>query len=415
MVIIIVIILAIDLYTYKAIKLLLPGSLQTWISRLISFIYWILTGFMIMLLVAGYLFRSYTRNGNIYILYFYLFGAFLIIYIPKLLFITFHFIEDLVYFINWTFKKFLGSKKPKYEYGIKITRSKFISQVGLLVAAVPFVSLIWGIVKGRFNFKVEHVKFKFSDLPKSFDGLKIVQISDLHIGSFKGLEHHVEEAITLVNNQDADYLLFTGDLVNNFYDELEGGWLNILSKLKAKYGKYSILGNHDYGNYYDWKSEDEKKVNFQNIVNAHAKIGFKLLKNESVIITKGNDSIAIIGVENWGRRPFPQLADYEKASKNVQDIPFKILMTHDPTHWDKKISGKTDVRLTLSGHTHGMQFGINLGNHRWSPASFKYPHWGGLYKEGSQYLYVNRGFGYIGYPGRVGMPPEITVMELIKE
>jgi predicted MPP superfamily phosphohydrolase len=335
----------------------------------------------------------------------------MIIYIPKIVFVIFHLVEDILFCFKWFYKKFLSGNNILSNSGTPVSRSKFLSQVGIVLAVIPFVSLIGGIVKGRFNFKVEHLKLHFPDLPKSFNGLKIVQISDLHIGSFKGLESQVEEAISLINAQEADYLLFTGDLVNNFYDELEGGWINILSKMTAKLGKFSILGNHDYGNYYDWDSKKDKFDNFKKIIDAHAKIGFQLLKNDSVKICRGDGTIALIGVENWGRRPFPQLADYEKASKNVAGIPFKILMSHDPTHWDAKILGKTDVRLTLSGHTHGMQLGIKLGNRRYSPASFRYPRWGGLYREGRQYLYVNRGLGFIGYPGRVGMPPEITVFE----
>ncbi len=409
--IIILIILILDIYTFKGIRVLLSKSTNKWLKHLIFYSFWAVTVFMILLLLAGYFLRSSTRNGSIFIAYFYFFGAFLIIYIPKIVFIPFHLIEDVLFGFKWIYKKIVFKSNTKSHGGTQVTRSKFLSQVGLLVAAVPFAALIGGIVKGRFNFKVEHLKLHFPDLPKSFIGLKIVQISDLHIGSFKGLEHQVEEAISIVNAQEADYLLFTGDLVNTFYEELEGGWLEILSKLKAKLGKYSILGNHDYGRYYDWASEKDRLDNFHKIINAQSKIGFQLLKNESVKICRGDDAIALIGVENWGHRPFPQLADYDKASKNVTDIPFKILMSHDPTHWDAKILGKTDVRLTLSGHTHGMQFGVKLGNRRYSPISLRYPRWGGLYREGRQYLYVNRGLGFIGYPGRVGMPPEITVIE----
>jgi predicted MPP superfamily phosphohydrolase len=218
----------------------------------------------------------------------------------------------------------------------------------------------------------------------------------------------------LANEQQADILFFTGDLVNNFYEELNG-WIPILGQLKAKYAKYSILGNHDYGNYYHWKSETDKSENFRKIQEAEAQMGFKMLNNQSEVFTLNNEKIAIIGVENWGHHPFPQYADYEKASKDVLDIPFKILLTHDPTHWDAKIQGKTDVDLALSGHTHGMQFGVHIAGKEWSPAEFKYPHWAGLYQEGKQYLYVNRGLGVIGYPGRVGMPPEITVIELKRQ
>ncbi|NJO68833.1 MAG: metallophosphoesterase [Bacteroidetes bacterium] len=288
---------------------------------------------------------------------------------------------------------------------------KFISQTGLILASIPFLSFIWGIVRGRFNFQVEPVNVAFKNLPKRFDGLKIVHISDIHIGSFQGFENQVKEAIDMINAQKPDLILFTGDLVNNFYEELNG-WLPILSKMEAKYGKYSILGNHDYGHYYNWSSKKEMNENFSRIKEAHAQMGFKLLNNASEVFELDGEKIAIIGVENWGLPPFPQIGDFKTAVKNVEDIPFKILLSHDPTHWEEKIHGKTDVAITLSGHTHGMQFGIQVGNVKWSPSQYKYPRWSGLYKESGQYLYVNRGFGYIGYPGRVGMPPEITVLNL---
>lgn len=410
----VLIILAIDLYTFKGINVLYSKTMPIRLKKIINYLFWTISGLMIILIIAGFFLRSLIRNGDLFIAYFYFFGVFLVIYIPKILFVTFHLLEDILYSFKWIFKKFSPAIDIHTNIGTPISRSKFITQIGLVLAAVPFISLIGGILKGRFDFRVEHLKLSFPDLPKSFHGLKIVQVSDIHIGSFKGFERQVEEAITMVNAQNGDYLLFTGDLVNNFYDELENDWIPILSKMKAKLGKFSILGNHDYGNYFHWNSEKDKQANFQNIIDANAKIGFRLLKNESVTLTNGDEKIALIGVENWGHLPFPQLADYEKASKNVSEIPFKILMSHDPTHWDAKILNKEKVQLTLSGHTHGMQFGIKLGNYRWSPASFRYPRWAGLYKEGQQYLYVNRGFGYIGYPGRVGMPPEITVIELYR-
>jgi hypothetical protein len=258
---------------------------------------------------------------------------------------------------------------------------------------------------------VEPVSLGFKNLPKNFNGLKIVHISDIHIGSFQGFEGQVEDAIAMINAQKPDLILFTGDLVNNFHEELNG-WIKILSRMEAKYGKYSTLGNHDYGHYYQWKSKTDEKENFRKIQEAHAEIGFKLLNNKSEVLDINGEKIAIIGVENWGLPPFPQIGDYNKAVEGVEDIPFKVLLSHDPTHWEEKIIGKTDASITLSGHTHGMQFGIHLGNLKWSPSQYKYPRWAGLYKVDNQYLYVNRGFGYIGYPGRVGMPPEITLLNL---
>ena len=269
------------------------------------------------------------------------------------------------------------------------------------------------MIKGRFNFRIVNETIHFHNLPVDFENFKIVQISDIHIGSFLGHENKVTRAIDLVNDQNPDLILFTGDLVNNFAEELNG-WVPILSKLKAKYGLYSILGNHDYGDYFDWKNMNEKEQNLQKLIHLHKQIGFNLLLNDSAIIKKDNSEIALIGVENWGLPPFPQHGDLKKALINAINVPFKILMSHDPSHWDVEVLDKTDINLTLSGHTHGMQFGIEIGNIKWSPVKYKYPRWAGLYKESNQYLYVNRGFGNIGYPGRVGMPPEITVIELKK-
>jgi uncharacterized protein len=409
--IVLLVTLIIDLYTFKGIKLLLAKNTHTRFKRFIFVSFWTVSAMMVLLIFIGYLFRSATRNLSVFNWYYYLFGVFIVIYIPKILFIIFHLMDDILFGIHWVIHFLAVPRQTSAKKGEAISRSKFLTQTGIVLATVPFYSFIWGMVKGRFNFRVEKLRLIFPNLPPYFDGLKIVQISDIHIGGFHGFEEKVKGAIRLVNEQQPDIIFFTGDLVNNFHDELNG-WIPILSEMKAKYAKYSILGNHDYGNYYHWNSEAEKEDNFNKIQEAEAQMGFQLLKNQAVELTRNGEKIAIIGVENWGHKPFPQRADYDTASKDVQNIPFKILLSHDPTHWDARIMEKTDVDLTLSGHTHGMQLGFHIAGKEWSPAEFKYPHWAGLYQEGKQYLYVNRGFGYIGYPGRVGMPPEITVIEL---
>lgn len=408
--IIIVIMLFLDAYTFKGIKVLLTNTSNLGIKRVIYITFWSVTVFMLLLVMGGYLMRSSTRNASVFTWYYYLFGVFLVLYIPKILFVTFHLTEDIIVGATWIIKKIYISK-PVVEDAVPITRTIFLSRLGIILAALPFLGFIWGMVRGRFNFRIENQKLTFPNLPESFEGLKIVHISDIHIGGFKGFQTQVEEAIEMVNAQQPDIIFFTGDLVNNFAEELDG-WIPILSQMKARIGKYSILGNHDYGNYYHWNSETEKTENFRKILNAHSEIGFQLLNNQSVTLSKNEEQLAIIGVENWGHPPFPQYADYNKASKNLETIPFKILLSHDPDHWDAKIQGKTDVDLTLAGHTHGMQFGFKIAGHEWSPAQYKFRRWAGLYQEKNQYLYVNRGFGYIGYPGRVGMPPEITVLVL---
>lgn len=409
--IILIIMLLVDVYSFKGIRMLTENLTSNFWRKFIYTAFWATTVLMVFAMISGYFFRSTTRNPTTFTWYYYIFGLFLIFYVPKMLFGIFHLAEDIIYGITFIFQKIFQARSISEDNGEPISRLRFISQTGLILASVPFFSFIWGIVRGRFNFQVEPVSVHFKTLPKTFDGLKVIHISDIHIGSFQGFHNQVEEAIEMINKQKPDLILFTGDLVNNFYEELDG-WIPILAKMEAKYGKYSILGNHDYGHYYHWEKPEEEKENFRKIQEAHQKMGFKLMNNASEVLEIDGEKIALVGVENWGLPPFPQIGDYDIASKAVKDIPFKILLSHDPTHWQEKIIGKTDVAITLSGHTHGMQFGIQLGNIKWSPSQYKYPRWSGLYQEANQYLYVNRGFGYIGYPGRVGMPPEITVLNL---
>lgn len=408
---ILTIMLIVDAYTFKGIRMLAKNIKYAVWRKTIYGVFWSSTVLMVFAMITGYFFRSTTRNPTVFTWYYYIFGIFLIFYIPKIIFGIFHLLEDIAQLFKVLAQKLVRKRKENNDEGTPISRIQFISQAGLVLASVPFVSFIWGIAKGRFNFQVEPVDIKFRNLPKSFEGLRIIQISDIHIGSFQGFHQEVKEAIDMVNAQNPDLILFTGDLVNNFYEELDG-WIPILGQLKSKYGNYSVLGNHDYGHYYHWEHPEEMHDNFKKIQEAHAQIGFKLMNNTSELLEINGEKIALIGVENWGLPPFPQIGDYNIAVKGVEDIPFKILLSHDPTHWDEKITGKTDVSLTLSGHTHGMQFGIQLGNIKWSPAKYRYPRWSGLYNVENQYMYVNRGFGYLGYPGRVGMPPEISVITL---
>lgn len=286
-----------------------------------------------------------------------------------------------------------------------------IPLVGLLSGFLPFFVIAFGIFKTIYRFKIHRIKIKLDILPKSFNKLKIVHISDLHIGSFNYRFNILDRAVMLINELEPDILVFTGDLVNNYAWELRG-WENVFNKLLTKKGKYAVLGNHDYGDYSDWKSEEAKQENFEAIKEFYKKTGFKLLLNEAEIIIENNNEMAIIGVENWGNPPFKQYGSLEHALESVSHIPLKILLSHDPSHWSEEVLNKTDIALTLSGHTHGMQAGINLGNKKWSPIQYKFKQWAGLYKEKKQYLYVNRGLGWLGFPGRIGMRPEITLIEL---
>lgn len=294
------------------------------------------------------------------------------------------------------------------------SRRKFISQIGLGLAAIPFASLLYGMVKGKYNFRVLNYTLHFEDLPDAFDGYRLTQISDIHSGSFDNKEK-IEYAVDLINEQQSDVILFTGDMVNNKATEMLP-WKETFGRLKAKDGKYSVLGNHDYGDYVDWNSASEKKKNLQDLKDIQKEIGFDLLLNEHRYLEKDGDKIAIVGVENWGKGGFKKAGDLKKASSQISSDDFKILMTHDPSHWDAEVVNDSyHYHLTLSGHTHGMQFGIEIpGWIKWSPAKWRYNQWAGIYEALGQYINVNRGFGFLAYPGRVGIWPEITVIELKK-
>lgn len=289
-------------------------------------------------------------------------------------------------------------------------RRVFISKMALGLAAIPFASIIYGVIKGKYNYKViQHTLF-FDDLPTAFDGFTITQISDIHSGSFDSPEK-ITYGIDLINEQQSDVILFTGDIVNNVAEEMDD-YIPYFKKLKAKHGKYSVLGNHDYGEYVRWKSAEEKEINFQAIKDIHPKIGFNLLLNQNIYLEKGNEKIALIGVENWGTR-FKKAGDLQKASEGIKKEDFKILMSHDPSHWEAEVKQhENKYHLTLSGHTHGMQFGIEIPGIKWSPVQYIYKHWAGIYEEFGRVINVNRGFGFLAFPGRVGIWPEITVITL---
>ena len=335
-------------------------------------------------------------------------GLLLTFSIPKLVIILALFGEDIY---RWIFKAISaisnGETKPLP------SRRKFISQLAIGLAAIPFASFIYGIIQGKYNYKVLKYRLTFKDLPEAFDGFTITQISDIHSGSFTN-KKKIQYGVDLINQQKSDVILFTGDIVNNKADEMND-WLDVFDKLEAKDGKFSILGNHDYGDYMEWKNPEEKVKNFQEVKEVHQKIGFDLLLDEHRYLEKKGQKIALLGVENWGKG-FNQSGDLKKASKEVRKEDFKILMSHDPSHWEYKVK-KDDFnyQLTLSGHTHGLQMGIEIpGWFKWSPSKYVYKQWAGLYEEFGRYINVNRGFGYHAFPGRVGIWPEITVIELKK-
>ena len=415
MLLILLILLITDLFFYKGIRHLSNNRLTKKQKKVFTLLFWAQSvGFFVgTLLVSTWMQNDYNPVVQRWIYCFV--GLFLAFYIPKFLFIPFNFSEDIIryssMFIIWFARK---RKTGEVNNNPKISRITFLTKAGLILAAIPFGSLIYGMTSVRFNFRIKKINLQFNNLPDKFSGLSIVHISDLHLGSLYGHYEKIAKAVEMINSLSPDIICFTGDIVNDYAIEMDG-WFEILGKMKARIGKYSILGNHDYGDYHYWSSDDEKKKNLEMIKQAHHRLGFKLLLNKSITLTRQDNSIAIIGVENWGKPPFAQYGDLDSACKGLEKSPFKILLTHDPSHWDAEVLNKKDIPLTLSGHTHGMQFGVNIGKIKWSPVQLKYPRWIGLYTEGEQLLYVNPGLGYIGYPGRVGISPEITFFELKKK
>lgn len=398
----IVIYILVDIYAFQAVKTLTKNP---WIHGVYVFLSVAVLGALV------YEFSTMGSGKVIGINTMYVFGAFLTLFVPKLLMVIFLFSEDIIRFFVGIFMKAAGSS----ETPLMGSRRKFISTIALGIAAIPFASLIYGMIQGKYNFRVLKYDLEFDDLPDAFDGYTITQLSDIHSGSFDN-KKKIEYAVNLVNEQESDVILFTGDLVNNVADEMDD-WKQLFSTLKAKDGVFSVLGNHDYGDYVKWENEEERDENLQKLKNIQKEMGWNLLLNENRYLHRNGDKIALVGVENWGENGFKKAGDLDKATEGISESDFKILMSHDPSHWQSKV--KKDPRnfhLTLSGHTHGMQFGIEIpGVIKWSPIQYRYKNWAGVYEEYGRLINVNRGFGYLGYPGRVGIWPEVTVIQLKKK
>jgi len=403
LVIFILIIGIIDYYTFQSLKTTFKGNWwYIW--------YWLFT----IGVLGNFIFQIFTfdRSNGIPFRFSIAFSLIVLFYVPKLIIGITLLGEDIFRLSSYIFNTFIKASNTgnTIDYG----RRKFISQLALGLAAIPFASILYGVFKGKYNFKVLKYTLHFEDLPEAFDGYQLTQISDIHSGSFDNVEK-VEYAIDLINEQKSDVILFTGDMVNNKADEMKP-YIDIFKKLKAIDGLYSVLGNHDYGDYIRWKSEDDKRQNLEDLKSLQKDIGFNLLLNENRFIEKSEQRIALIGVENWGKGGFKKAGDLKKASENVNAKDFKILMTHDPSHWEAEVVDDAyHYHLTLSGHTHGMQFGIEIpGWFKWSPVKWRYKQWAGIYEKLGQYINVNRGFGYLAFPGRVGIWPEVTVITLKK-
>ncbi|MEO7213553.1 metallophosphoesterase [Mucilaginibacter sp.] len=332
-------------------------------------------------------------------------------FITKLFFIIVISLGDLGRFLYGVGDNIMNDKPEDQPFFPE--RRKFIVQAALLIAAVPFTGFLYAMIRGKYDYKVHRTTIYYDDLPEAFDGFTITQLSDIHSGSFDNVTA-MQRGIDLAKSQKSDLFVFTGDLVNNAAWEIEQ-YIDRFSQLKAPYGQFSILGNHDYGDYIPWASPEEKAANLQKLKRHHGELGYRLLLNENVVIEKGGQKISLIGVENWGKG-FIQMGDLEKALRGVDKDAFKVLLSHDPTHWEEKVRyNPTDIHLTLAGHTHGAQFGIETAGIKWSPVKYRYLDWAGLINHQNRYLYVNRGFGFLAFSGRLGIWPEITVITLKKK
>lgn len=402
-----------DLYFYQSIKTVLVNS-TPFKKNLAFYSFWGFTLFSLLLFLTPTIF---TFNDFPKFIRVYVFAFVVMVIISKLIGTTFILLDDIIRLFCWVASYIT---KPveivSNEIAVNphaISRLRFLNIVAVGMAALPFASFIYGMVKGAFDYKVHNVKVVLPNLPSEFNGLKIVQISDIHSGSFVSTSP-LEAAIKIVMEQNADIIFFTGDLVNNESKEVLP-FIDVLKKVQAPMGVYSTLGNHDYGDYITWESQTAKSQNLQDLKDTHAAMGWKLLMNEHIALKKGESEIALIGIENWGGNlNFPKYGDMKKAHAGTEKYPVKLLLSHDPSHWNMQVTEEfKDVDITFSGHTHGFQFGIEIpGLIKWSPSQFVYKNWAGLYSKDNQHLYVNRGLGFLGYPGRVGIMPEITVMEL---
>lgn len=419
------ILVAVDWYVFQAVRIVWEGS-QAQTRRIVYGIYWTLT-----LLTLGILIiypqlpvSAFTLNARRFVMVWVF-----MIYCSKLFAALFIALDDILRFGQWVYSlvssllpkpaekpepvhipaEMLPAPTPK-----GITRSEFLMQAGIVAAAVPLATMSFGIISGAHDYRIRRVRVSLPNLPKAFDGIRIAQLSDIHSGSFFN-RTAVRGGVEMLLNEKPDVVFFTGDLVNDIADEMRD-YFDIFKKVSAPMGVYSVLGNHDYGEYYHWRTPEAKYLNLQKIKQIHAGMGWRLLMNEHRYLTADGEKIAVIGVENWGSKGnFPKYGRLKQACQGIDQAPVKLLLSHDPSHWDAEVRPEfPDIDIMFAGHTHGMQFGVEIGSFKWSPIQYMYEQWAGLYTKGNQHLYVNRGFGYIGFPGRIGILPEITIMELVR-
>ena len=413
--------LAIDFYVYQGIKFVSRNAtLST--QRIIFYSYWSITLLALSISFIGFVVQPDSMSWRTRTL---LAAIVFIIYISKFLSVIFLFLDDIFRFFKWVVSLFQKSQVADNQQvtaqnqvvtepiSDKISRSDFLVKTALVVGGTHTAAMAWGIISGAHDYRVRRVTLNLKNLPKQFDGMKIGQLSDIHSGSFFN-KTAVKGGIEMLMKEKPEAIFFTGDLVNNEAREVKD-YIDIFSKVKAPLGVFSTLGNHDYGDYKHWDSPQEKAQNLQDLINSHKIMGWDILLDQHRALKVDGESIGILGIQNWGGGSFAKYGRLEKAHENTQDFPVKLLLSHDPSHWRAEVLGKyKDIDVAFAGHTHGMQYGVEIGNFKWSPVQYRYKEWAGLYEENDQKIYVNRGFGFIGYPGRLGILPEITIFELKK-
>ncbi|HNQ61051.1 MAG TPA: metallophosphoesterase [Bacteroidia bacterium] len=413
-IILILILLAIDLYVFQGVRFLMHHkSMQT--QRWLGIGFWSITLLSITpIVIAQFVdWQSWPKMLRTIT-----FSMVVIIYLSKLFVLLFLILDDILRLIRWigtwVGKKISTDQSNTTSPTIRISRIDFLVKLGFFVGAIPFVSMIYGMIGGAYDYKVRRVKLKIPSLPDGFEGFRFVQISDLHTGSFMSTDH-LKTAVDLIMKEKPEAIFVTGDLVNNLHTEALP-YRDIFSSMKAPLGVHSVFGNHDYGDYHKWESIEDKINNLQSLKAFQKEVGWNLLLNDHTFLERNGEKIGLIGVENWSSRMnFQKYGDMNASTKHMEPAAFNILLSHDPSHWDAEVTEKYRyINLTLSGHTHGMQFGVDIPGFKWSPVQYVYKQWADLYQKGSQYLYVNRGLGFLAYPGRVGILPEITVFELSK-
>ncbi|MFY7847914.1 MAG: metallophosphoesterase [Bacteroidia bacterium] len=405
------IILAIDFYVWQGVSFLIR-NMSPRAQRIIRDVYWGFTAANFLLFVAlrfGFLINFHRATMQL------IFAFTFAVLLAKIVWALFLIMDDAARLVRWIWANAFsgeGELNPSRTKGID--RLKFFSQAGLLLGGGLVTAMTWGIVKGAHNYKVRRRELRIAGLPDAFDGLKIAQLSDIHAGSFWSY-NAVERGVNMVLEEKPDMVFFTGDLVNDRADEMDD-WKELFGRITAPMGVFSVLGNHDYGDYVVWPSAEAKEANLAKLAKTHADMGWQLLRNEHKLVTKGDSSLAVVGVENWSNKArFPKYGRLDTALAGTEAAPVRLLLSHDPSHWKAQVlDHNLPIHATFSGHTHGMQFGVDVKHYRWSPVKYMYREWLDLYEENGRYLYVNRGFGYLGYPGRLGMHPEVSVFTLRK-